>query len=149
MNRSNEFDLPVRRLGQPLADGGIDADQEDASKASRLVRPYVMAGGRTVATAAFPADARVQRTPSAQQGDHRWEKAQLIELVQTPMTLVQIAEGLAAPIGVVRVLVADLVEDGAVVVRLPHSTRHGASLLKRVLDGDRYSSRDPAVKRRG
>ena len=53
------------------------------------------------------------------------------------MALIEIAARLQIPIGVARVLVADLVADGAVVLHVPEKTQSFASLLERVLDGVR------------
>ena len=70
-------------------------------------------------------------------GAYRWEAAKVVELVQQPMALIEIAAHLEVPIGVARVLVADLVEDGAVVLHQPAPTQSFASLLEKVLDGVR------------
>ena len=53
------------------------------------------------------------------------------------MALIEIAARLEIPIGVARVLVADLVADGAVMVHVPQTTQSFSSLLERVLDGVR------------
>jgi hypothetical protein len=53
------------------------------------------------------------------------------------MALIEIAARLEIPIGVARVLVADLLDDGAVVLHVPQKTQIFTSLLERVLDGVR------------
>jgi hypothetical protein len=54
-----------------------------------------------------------------------------------PTALVEVAARLEIPIGVARVLVADLVRDGAVVVHVPQRSQSFTSLLEKVLDGVR------------
>jgi len=117
------------------ADDGDDAGR----KTGRLIRPYAMTGGRTVAESDISLEAQIQATARASQhlGAYRWEAAKVVELVQSPMALIEIAARLQIPIGVARVLVADLVADGAVMLHTPEKTQSFASLLERVLDGVR------------
>jgi hypothetical protein len=120
---------------------GADTDDGDdaGSESGRLIRPYAMIGGRTTAETEISLEAQIQATTRASQhlGAYRWEAAKVVELVQSPMALIEIAARLQIPIGVARVLVADLVSDGAVVLHIPEKTQSFASLLERVLDGVR------------
>jgi Protein of unknown function (DUF742) len=121
--------------------GAVDADDGDdaGSATGRLIRPYAMTGGRTLAETEISLEAQIQATTRASQhlGAYRWEAAKVVELVQSPMALIEIAARLQIPIGVARVLVADLVNDGAVMLHIPQKTQSFASLLERVLDGVR------------
>jgi hypothetical protein len=122
--------------------GGLTADldsPDDGDRTGRLIRPYAMTGGRTTADTEISLEAQIQASTRASQhlGAYRWEAAKVVELVQTPMALIEIAARLQIPIGVARVLVADLLNDGAVVLHVPHKTQSFASLLERVLDGVR------------
>ena len=121
--------------------GAVDADDGDDAgfESGRLIRPYAMTGGRTLAETEISLEAQVQATTRASQhlGAYRWEAAKVVELVQSPMALIEIAARLEIPIGVARVLVADLVNDGAVMLHVPEKTQSFASLLERVLDGVR------------
>ena len=118
---------------------GFDADDDGADQTGRLVRPYAMTGGRTLVENDIGLETQIQASTRAseQLGVYRWETAQVIELVQTPMALVEVAARMGIPIGVARVLVADLVADGAVVVHAHAKVPNFASLLERVLDGVR------------
>ena len=123
-------------------DIGVGVDEHDADvgdETGRLVRPYAMTGGRTGVDTAISLEAQIQASPRASQhlGAYRWEAAKLIDLVDAPMALIEIAARLEIPIGVARVLVSDLVEDGAVVVHVPQKSQNYTSLLERVLDGVR------------
>lgn len=116
-----------------------DGQEEDGDRTGRLIRPYAMTGGRTVADSDISLEAQIQASSRASHhlGAYRWEAAKVVELVQSPMALIEIAARLQIPIGVARVLVADLVADGAVVLHVPEKTQSFASLLERVLDGVR------------
>ncbi len=128
------------------ADVGVDGDGDDVDvdldigdETGRLIRPYAMTGGRTGVESDIGLETQIQATARASQhlGAYRWETAKVVELVQAPMALVEVAARMQIPIGVARVLVADLVGDGAVVLHVPAPTQNFASLLERVLDGVR------------
>ena len=116
----------------------IDAD-DDEEDTGRLIRPYAITGGRTGGEVEIGLESQIQASTRASThlGAYRWEAAQLIELVQTPMALIELAARLELPLGVARVLVADLISDGAVVLHQPVATQNFGSLLERVLDGVR------------
>jgi hypothetical protein len=128
-------DVGVTGVAGADTDDGDDAGPESG----RLIRPYAMIGGRTTAETEISLEAQIQATTRASQhlGAYRWEAAKVVELVLSPMALIEIAARLQIPIGVARVLVADLVSDGAVVLHIPEKTQSFASLLERVLDGVR------------
>jgi len=114
-----------------------DADTQDET--GRLIRPYAITGGRTGAETDIDLEAQIQASARGSQhlGGYRWEAAKVVELVQSPMALIEIAARLEIPIGVTKVLVADLVGDGAVVLHTPEKTQNYSSLLEKVLDGVR------------
>lgn len=122
------------------ADVGVEGLDHDAEEETgRLIRPYAITGGRTETSTDISLEAQIQASARASHhlGAYRWEAARVVELVQQPMALIEIAARLQIPIGVARVLVADLVNDGAVVLHVPQKTQNFASLLERVLDGVR------------
>ncbi|MEX2626974.1 MAG: DUF742 domain-containing protein [Ilumatobacteraceae bacterium] len=130
-------------------DGGRDGEAEDAGDedgdgeddiTGRLIRPYAMTGGRTGGDGPeIPLEAQVLASSHAAEriGTYRWEAARLLEMVETPMALVEVAARLEVPVGVARVLVGDLVEDGSLIIHLPPPTSSFTSLLEQVLDGVR------------
>ena len=120
-------------------DLGRDGESATDDETGRLVRPYTMTGGRTGTTSDISLEAQVQATSRSTElgASYRWEAAALLDLVDTPMALVEIAARLEIPIGVARVLVSDLVADGAVYVHVPTRTKSYTSLLEKVLDGVR------------
>lgn len=127
----------IDEAGVGVDESDTDADTEETT--GRLIRPYAMTGGRTGADVGISLETQVQASARASQhlGAYRWEAAKVVELVQQPMALIEIAAHLEVPIGVARVLVADLVEDGAVVLHQAAPTQSFASLLEKVLDGVR------------
>lgn len=108
------------------------------------MRPYAMTGGRTGAE--FPEialEAHVMATSFGMRmgGQLRWEAAAIVNKTETPTAIIELAAILEVPIGVVRVLVGDLAEVGAVAIANPASEvaaeggERYADLLQRVLDG--------------
>ena len=107
----------------------------------RIVRPYVLTGGRTRGPGpSLPLDATVRATASAPtrplpEGP---EAARIVELCSVPTSVAELAGRLILPIGVVRVLVGDLGALGAVTVNsTPIGVASDAGLLGRLLDGIR------------
>jgi len=100
-----------------------------------VVRPYVRTGGRTRPAVDLAIEALVSTAPGAPEppgADHR----AIAALCASPRSVAEIAALLEIPLGVARVLVGDLAQDGAVVV---HGTSGpdgpDAPLMQRVLDG--------------
>jgi hypothetical protein len=112
-------------------------------EAGRVVRPYALTGGRTdpvgdtvldlisVIAAAGPAPTAAESRGLGP--EHR----RLIGLCQEPMTVADAAADMALPLGVVRVLLADLVQQKLIIVQPRRAVRPQASpqLLREVLDG--------------
>lgn len=109
-----------------------------------VVRPYAVTGGRTE-----PADGEVLdliavvvttsrstgagSEPARRTPEHR----KIISLAHQPTTVADIASGTALPVGVVRVLLADLIMLGAVKVVRQRPAREMPSddLLREILNG--------------
>ena len=116
-----------------------------AHSEGRLIRPYTMTGGRTGADQPYIAlEALVSATPTGLRNKHqyRWEAARVIDLSTRETAIVEIAARLDVPIGVVRVVVADLAHRGAVQISEPPSEVPASlegytytTLLQKVLDG--------------
>lgn len=123
----------------PTLDVAHDDVDGDDDATGRLIRPYAITGGRTGTETDIGLEAQIQASTRARdlKNSYRWEAARLVALVDQPMALIEIAARLDVPIGVARVLVADLVDDGAVVVHVPQTSQSFTSLLERVLDGVR------------
>ncbi|HSJ27632.1 MAG TPA: DUF742 domain-containing protein [Acidimicrobiia bacterium] len=115
----------------------------DDPAAGRFVRPYAITGGRTDVDLEIELETQIEATARgvAAQSRYRWEAARVIEVCRRPVALVEIAAALSLPIGVVRVVVADLENDGAVGVHRPNDVDLDSAsyteLLERVLEGIR------------
>ncbi len=108
-----------------------------------VVRPYAVTGGRTE-----PADGEVldlltvvvasKRTavaddPARLTPEHR----RIIDLCGQQITVADLAADTALPLGVVRVLLADLTQQGAIIVvrQRPADQRTGNDVLQEILNG--------------
>ena len=107
-----------------------------------VVRPYAVTGGRTapvdgdvldllivvVATGQLAAEEAGRLTP-----EHR----RLLGLCRRQITLADLASDIALPLGVVRVLLADLTQLGAITVvrQRPPDQRTGNDVLQEILNG--------------
>lgn len=127
-----------------MAVEGMDSDELDGEDASApsLVRPYARTGGRTRPVRNFEIEAlvvtRLKGIDTASLPLLSPEHASVIELCRDTASVAEIAAGLGTPIGVARVIIADMVELGLVEV-LDTSASHGderdPAFLRRVLSG--------------
>jgi len=114
-------------------------------EAGPVVRPYALTGGRTdpaggatldliaVIAASCPTLGRAELAKLSP--EHR----ELLGLCQEPVTVADVAADMALPLGVVRVLLSDLIQQDKITV-LPRRTARphtgtDLDLLKEVLDG--------------
>jgi Protein of unknown function (DUF742) len=107
-----------------------------------VVRPYAVTGGRTeadgdVLTLLTVLVATGQPLPTDDPARLAPEHRRLLTLCSRQMTLADLAADTALPVGVVRVLVADLTELGAitVVAQRPADQRTSNNVLKEILNG--------------
>ncbi|MGH3313754.1 MAG: DUF742 domain-containing protein [Streptomyces sp.] len=106
-----------------------------------LVRPYAMTGGRTRPRYQLAIEALVSTTadPSQLQGllpEHQ----RICHLCREVKSVAEVSALLAIPLGVARILVADLAEAGMVAIHQPGSSSEpggtpDVTLLERVLSG--------------
>lgn len=117
--------------------GGIVADPGQPS----LARPYAWTEGRTRPSVELAIEALVETTPQGRTVPFNRANPQsmVTQLCLQPRSLAEVAAYLTVPLQVVRVLVADLLGSGQVVVRdtlsdnASYDERH--DLLERVLSG--------------
>jgi Protein of unknown function (DUF742) len=111
--------------------------------AGPVVRPYALTGGRTEPTEGTALDliTIVVATDPAErvsdQMDLSPEDRRILGLCGKPVTVTDIAATTSLPLGVVRVLLADLILRGRVTVmpRRPRGEEPSTDLLKEVLHG--------------
>jgi hypothetical protein len=107
----------------------------------RILRPFILTGGRT-----RPVDGRlrvetlVAADPAALAAPLTLERLRIVRMCQRPLSVAEIAHGLGSPIGVAKVLVADLLVDRLVTVHEHLGLGDAAAtmaLLERIRDGVR------------
>jgi len=102
------------------------------------VRPYAITGGRTRARTEVDIEAIVYRTPKGEQSGSSLplERGQIVGLLSSPQSTAEISARLHLPLGVTRVVLGDLIDEGYVAVNSRSATgRPDLRLLERVLDG--------------
>lgn len=119
------------------------ADSSDAP--SGLVRPYAVTRGRTRPRLEIALEALVEttmrgRSGGANNGGHGREHERIAALCDGRLqSLAEIAARIQLPLGVARVLIADMAADGLVAVYEPallnENEAVGTELLERVLSG--------------
>lgn len=122
---------PQPEPGRPTA--AVDDDGD-------VVRPFIITGGRT-----RPVDDRLRvetmitSSPAALSAPLDFERRRTVQLCQRPLSVAEIAAGLRVPIGVARVLIADLVAERLLVVhaQVASGSRPSRELLERIRDGVR------------
>ena len=118
----------------------------DDTSGGALVRPYAVTGGRTRPRLEIAIEALVETTPRGRSlagregGPHGREHQYIVNLCDGRLqSLAEISAKMQLPLGVARVLVADMAADGLVAVYEPTSIDGndavGTELLERVLSG--------------
>ena len=106
----------------------------------RLVRSYIVTGGRTSTPTAtdLPLEALVSLTATGQlMPDLQYERGIIAALCQEVLSVAEVAAHTQLPLGVTRVLLADMRDEGLLDVHVPRqgTGRPDAALLEKVLDG--------------
>jgi hypothetical protein len=106
----------------------------------RLVRPYTLTGGRTRPSHAdLELEALVSTTSLGESTDLSlsYEQQSIAMLCRDVLSVAEVSARLDLPLGVARVLVADMADEGLVIVHRPTSPgdRPDLALLERVLYG--------------
>jgi hypothetical protein len=123
------------------------SETPDSHAGGRIVRPYTMTGGRSgvgLTPIALEALVAVTAAGMRMRGRFRWESAGIIAHTRKETAIVELAAILEVPVGVIKVLTADLRDQGAVTITEPPgeavtatADSEYAELLHKVLDGIR------------
>lgn len=127
---------PATAPASPSSRFDGDADMES----DPIVRPFIVTGGRT-----RPADDRlrvetlVTAAAAALSAPLGFERRHIVQICQRPLSVAEIANSLQVPIGVARVLIADLIAERYVTVQehLSLNDYPSLSLLERIREGVR------------
>jgi hypothetical protein len=105
--------------------------------AGRLIRPYTASGGRTRPAVVLDLLSLVISTGAQPEGHLGPEHGEVLGLCPAPTPVAEIAGRMGLPTTVTKVLLADLVQCGAITVRPPSRFEDPTDqlLLEAVLDG--------------
>lgn len=131
-------------MGADMSDEDQDSQHWFDGEAGPVVRPYAMTRGRTSTATRHRLDliAIVIPEPKADDpGRDQMLSPEHVEIVDrcndSPQSIAELSASLDLPVGVVRVLVGDLVEDAIVHVTrpVPPAELPDVSILRDVIDG--------------
>jgi hypothetical protein len=105
-----------------------------------IVRPYTRTGGRTRTSLDLPLEALIMTAPPGDSGEHyaQPDHRQIALLCQDVRSVAEVAALIGVPLGVARVLIADMAGMGMVTVQNNAPSESGEPdlvLLERVLSG--------------
>jgi hypothetical protein len=118
----------------------FDDETDDDGPAFR-VRSYVITQGRTRSSVDLPLETLVRVSPQGVSAAPRLalERKKIVSLCNAPISIAEISAHLRVPLGVARVLVGDMAEQGLLTSYQPQHSKTGErpdlKLLERVLDG--------------
>ncbi|GGZ66415.1 DUF742 domain-containing protein [Streptomyces bluensis] len=135
------YDQPPAPRIQPVQPQRRTPEPSPAGASNPLVRPYAMTGGRTRPRYQLAIEALVHTTaqPHQMQGQLP-EHQRICNLCREIKSVAEISALLTIPLGVARILVADLAEAGLVAIHQPGGDENAGgqpdvTLLERVLSG--------------
>jgi hypothetical protein len=86
-----------------------------------FVRPFIVTGGRTRPLHdGLRLETLVEALPAALSAPLQFEQRQIVELAQRPVSVAEVAARLGVPLGVARVLIADLYTGKYISLHEPH-----------------------------
>ena len=125
--------------GAPSGDRPADADEAASGEEAPGIRPYLVTAGRARSTdASLRLESQVMTLDVGQAAERvlSFEYREIVELCSQPQSVAEIAALLGLHVGVVRVLVGDLSQQGWVAVhRPPAQVPHDPEIVRRVIDG--------------
>lgn len=121
--------VPYAGSHRPSAGGLYSGEDEDP-----VIRPFMITGGRTQPLQdGLRIETLLHAAPAALSAPLRFESRRIVELAQSPMSVADLSVALRAPLGVVRVIVADLITQGYLRVQ-DQPEELSTSLIERIRD---------------
>jgi hypothetical protein len=100
----------------------------------RVVRPFMLTGGRTRPLHdGLRVETLLRAAPAALSAPVRFEGRRILQLCQAPMSVADVAVALGVPLGVVRVIVADLITENHLWIE-EQPDELSTSLIERIRD---------------
>ena len=100
---------------------------------AEAVRPFLLTGGRTRPVQdGLRVETLLSARPAALSAPLRFEARRIVELCQRPTTVADLAVALRVPLGVTRVLVADLLSEGY--LRREEQGELSVAMIERIRD---------------
>jgi hypothetical protein len=116
--------------GHPQFTGRHSDDMDE----DPVIRPFMLTNGRTQPLHdGLRIETLLRAAPSALSAPLRFESRRIVELAQSPMSVADLSVALRAPLGVVRVIVADLITQGFLTVE-KQPEELSTSLIERIRD---------------
>jgi hypothetical protein len=91
-------------------------EPDDEAPAARVVRPYTLTGGRTAPKVALPVEATLRRQGGGPQEPVDGNLVRIFDVCDK-RSVAEVSALVSMPIGVVRVLLGDLIEQGHVLAQ--------------------------------
>jgi hypothetical protein len=114
-------------------------DEPDPPRSARRARPYTLTAGRTRPLIDLPLEATVEAVPAATADELDAASAAIVGLCAVRQSIAEVSSYTDMPIGVVRVLVADLVDSGRLRVYATltdlSTVAEQRRMIERTLDG--------------
>jgi Protein of unknown function (DUF742) len=117
--------------GPAQPDAGPEPEQD--GRDDSFLRPFILTQGRTRPLHdGLRIETLIMASPAALSAPTQHERRRIVEICQQPLSLAEVAVALAVPLGVARVLIADLVADNLVTLREP--TELPLNVVERIYD---------------
>jgi hypothetical protein len=125
--------------GRPFLTRGGDRHPRAGRRAEGMVRAYAITRGRTRVDAPhLRFESMVQVAPERNTQRLTFERRKIALLSTDPVSVAELAAWVAVPIGVARVLVGDLIEEGVLkLFDAPDDPTQNISLVRELIDGIR------------
>jgi hypothetical protein len=111
------FEPPSSSSEHSVSTGQSATDDGDGV----FVRPFIVTGGRTRPLHdGLRLETLVEAQPAALSAPLQFEQRQIVELAQRPVSVAEVAARIGVPLGVARVLIADLYTGKYISLHEPH-----------------------------
>ncbi len=109
-------------------------EAEDETRVDAVVRPFLLTGGRTQPVRdGLRTHTLITAPVSAVHAPLRFELRQIVEICQFPQSVAEIANRIGVPLGVARVLIADLISSGYAISHDQNEDELSVETIERIM----------------